>query len=292
MNDLKEYLAKQKGLVDGELDRLLPRPLGLEKSVCEAMRYSVFAGGKRIRPVLLLAANELCGGNPAEALPAACALEMIHAYSLIHDDLPAMDDGKLRRGKPTTHIQFNEAIAILAGDALLTLAFETLTLCPDKVAPKLVLELARASGTMGMVGGQVADIEWTGKEKLEFPTLEYIHSHKTGALIAASLRMGAIAAGADEDELKKLTGYGRCLGLAFQISDDIMDVESSSEVTGKDSGADAEKGKITYPAFFGVAESREHCESLIRQAKEHLSEFAPRAGILEAIADLIANRKA
>jgi len=291
MSELKEYLAKQKKLVDEELDRLLPEPAGLERSVCEAMRYSIFAGGKRIRPVLLLAAGELCGGNEANALPAACAMEMIHAYSLIHDDLPAMDDGRLRRGIPTTHRRFGEAIGILAGDALLTLAFETLALCPEKVVAKLVIELARASGTAGMVGGQVADIEWTGKD-LDLPTLEFIHSHKTGALITASVRMGAIVAGADEAALKDLTGYGRCLGLAFQISDDIIDVESSSEVTGKDSGADAAKGKPTYPALFGLAESRELCLGLIAQAKEHLGNFAPRAGILEAIADLVGNRKA
>lgn len=290
MTDLKKYLADKKEIVDAELDRLLPRPVGLERSVCEAMRYSVFAGGKRIRPVLLLATNELLGGREADALPAACALEMIHAYSLIHDDLPCMDDGKLRRGKPTVHIEFDEAIALLAGDALLTLAFEVLALCPGNVVGRLVHELASASGTGGMVGGQVADIEWTGKD-LEFPTLEYIHSHKTGALIAASVRMGAISAGADEETLHSLTGYGRSLGLAFQISDDILDVESSSEVTGKDSGADAEKGKLTYPAFFGMTESREHCAALIAKAKEGLGAFGPQADILEAIADLVGNRK-
>lgn len=289
MNDLKEYLSAKKDLVDGKLDRLLPPPVGLERSVYEAMRYGVLGSGKRIRPILLLAANELCGGDEADALPAACALEMIHAYSLIHDDLPAMDDGQLRRGKPTTHKQFGEAIAILAGDALLTLAFEALTLCPEKVVAKLVLELARASGTMGMVGGQVVDIEWTGKD-LELPTLEYIHSHKTGALIAASVRMGAISAGADDGILKTLTGYGRSLGLAFQIADDIIDVESPSEVTGKDSGADAARGKSTYPALFGLAESREHCSALIHQAKEHLGEFAAGAGTLKAVADLVGAR--
>lgn len=290
MNDLKQYLSAKKELVDGELDRLLPEPGGLERSVYEAMRYSILGGGKRIRPILLLATNELCGGTEADALPAACALEMIHAYSLIHDDLPAMDDGQLRRGKPTTHRRFNEAIAILAGDALLTYAFEVLTLCPESVAAKLVHELAHASGTMGMVGGQVVDIEWTGKD-LELPTLEYIHSHKTGALIAASVRMGAIAADADDKALKNLTGYGRCIGLAFQISDDILDVESPAEVTGKDSGADAVKGKSTYPAFFGLAESRERCHAMIRQAKEYLSEFGPKTDILESIADLIGDRK-
>jgi geranylgeranyl diphosphate synthase type II len=254
------------------------------------MRYSVFAGGKRIRPVLLLATNKLCEGKEADALPAACALEMIHAYSLIHDDLPAMDDGQLRRGKPTVHIQFGEAIAILAGDALLTLAFEALALCPEKIVAKLVLELAHASGTMGMVGGQVVDIEWTGKD-LEAPTLEYIHAHKTGALIAASVRMGAISAGADDDALKNLTHYGRSLGLAFQIADDILDVESPSEVTGKDSGADAARGKSTYPALFGLAESRERCQILIEQAKESLGEFTTETGVLEAIADLVGSRK-
>lgn len=291
MNNLKEYLAEQKKIVDAELEQFLPEITGLERSVCEAMRYSVFAGGKRIRPVLLLATCEMCGGNTADALPAACALEMIHAYSLIHDDLPALDDGQLRRGKPTTHRKFGEAIAILAGDALLTLAFETLSLCPEKIVPKLVYELAHASGTRGMVGGQVADIEWTGKE-LELPTLEFIHSHKTGALIAASIRMGAIIAGATEDEIKSLTGYGRCIGLAFQISDDIIDVESTSEVTGKDSGSDSAKGKITYPGFFGISESRRRCHDLIEQARNHLNSFAPRATILEEIASLIGNRNA
>jgi geranylgeranyl diphosphate synthase type II len=291
MNKLKNFLAETKKLVDDELDRLLPEPQGLEKSVCEAMRYSVFAGGKRIRPALLLATCELFDGNTAHALPAACALEMIHAYSLIHDDLPAIDDGQLRRGKPTTHRQFGEAIAILAGDALLTLAFETLSRCPENFVAKLVYELAAAAGTNGMVGGQVVDIEWTGKE-LEFPTLEYIHSHKTGALIAASVRMGAVIGGANDGELKDITGYGRCIGLAFQISDDIIDVESPSEVTGKDSGVDAAHGKVTYPGFFGIPESRERCLALIEQAKKHLSSFAPRADILEEMADLIGSRSA
>jgi geranylgeranyl diphosphate synthase type II len=291
MIELKEYMAECQKLVDDELDKLLPEPRGLERSVCEAMRYSVFAGGKRIRPVLLLASNELCGGAESDALPAACAIEMIHAYSLVHDDLPGMDDGQLRRGKPTTHRQFGEAIAILAGDALLTLAFETLAACPQDVVAKLVLELATASGTAGMVGGQAADIEWTGKV-VDFPTLEFIHSHKTGALIAASVRMGAIIGGAGKADLKELTGYGRCLGLAFQISDDIIDIEFSSEVTGKDSGADAVKGKITYPALFGLSESRKRCLDLVAQAKERLNGFAPKAGILEAIAGLVGNRKA
>jgi len=291
MNELKKQLEKQGKLVDEELDRLLPKSTGLEQSVCEAMRYSVFAGGKRIRPFLMLETNRMCEGNFDDALPAACAIEMIHTYSLIHDDLPAMDDGQLRRGKPTTHREFGEAIAILAGDALLTLAFETLCGSPQHIVPKLVYELANASGTMGMLGGQVADIEWTGKE-IEFPTLEYIHSHKTGALIAAAVRMGAIVAGADDISMKNLTGYGRCLGLAFQISDDIIDVESSSAITGKDSGADAEAGKLTYPGFFGIGESRQHCQGLIERAKKQLSAFAARAAMLEAVADLVANRNA
>ncbi|MBI5117110.1 polyprenyl synthetase family protein [Candidatus Poribacteria bacterium] len=278
-------------MVEKELRRLLPETKGLEESVCEAMRYSVFAGGKRIRPVLLLATNELCGGNTTEALPAACALEMVHTYSLIHDDLPAMDDGQLRRGIPTTHKKFGEAIALLAGDALLTLAFEALSNCHESVVPKLVYEMAHAAGTMGMIGGQVADIEWAGKE-VEFPTLEYIHSHKTGALITASVRMGAIIAGTDTETLKSLTGYGHCLGLAFQIADDILDVESDSSITGKDSRSDVALNKATYPRLFGVAESRRRCLSLIEQSKKHLADFGPRAGMLEAIADIVGNRKA
>jgi len=291
MNELKQYLADQKQLVEDELDRLLPQPTGHEQSVCEAMRYGVFTGGKRIRPILLLATNEMCGGSAADALPGACALEMIHAYSLIHDDLPAIDNGQLRRGEPTVHKKFGEPIAILAGDALLTIAFEVLSRCPEQLVAKLVYELAHACGTMGMIGGQVADIEWTGKE-MQFPTLEYIHSHKTGALIAAAVRMGGIVAGANETAMKNLTGYGRCLGLAFQIADDIIDVESTSAVSGKDSGADAILGKVTYPGFFGVAESRRRCLGLIKQAKTHLDDFAPRAGTLLAIADLVGNRKA
>jgi geranylgeranyl diphosphate synthase type II len=278
-------------LVEKELRRLLPETKGLEESVCEAMRYSVFAGGKKIRPVLLLAAYELCDGDTAEAVPAACALEMVHTYSLIHDDLPAMDDGQLRRGKPTTHKKFGEAIALLAGDALLTLAFEALSHCRESVVPKLVYELAHAAGTMGMIGGQVADIEWAGKE-VEFPTLEYIHSHKTGALITASVRMGAIIAETDAETLKSLTGYGHCLGLAFQIADDIIDVESDSSITGKDSRADVALNKATYPRLFGVAESRRRCLGLIEQAKKHLANIGPRADMLTAIADIVGNRKA
>ncbi len=290
MNDVKKYLADKKTLVDRELEQLLPEPAGLQRSVCEAMRYSVFNGGKRIRPILLLATNEVCGGNASGSLFSACALEMVHSYSLVHDDLPALDNGQLRRGLPTTHKKFGEAIAILAGDGLLTLAFETLSRCPEKLAGKLAYELAYASGTAGMIGGQVADIEWTGKE-MEYPTLEFIHSHKTGALITAAVRMGAIISGANEAALKNLTSYGHCLGLAFQIADDIIDVESSSAVTGKDSGFDAIHGKPTYPGFLGVAESRERCLSLIEQAKKHLADFAQRAQLLEAIADLVGNRK-
>lgn len=290
MNDIKKYLADKKMLVDRELEQLLPESAGLQRSVCEAMRYSVFNGGKRIRPLLLLATNEVCGGNTSGSLFAACALEMVHSYSLVHDDLPALDNGQLRRGQPTTHKKFGEAIAILAGDGLLTLAFETLSRCPEKLVGKLVYELACASGTAGMIGGQVVDIEWTGKE-MEYPTLEFIHSHKTGALITAAVRMGAIISGANEAALKNLTGYGRCLGLAFQIADDIIDVESSSAVTGKDSGFDAIHGKPTYPRFFGVAESRERCLSLIGQAKKHLADFTRRAELLEVIADLVGNRK-
>jgi geranylgeranyl diphosphate synthase type II len=291
MNDIKQYLDEKKKLVERELERLLPPPTGLQKSMCEAARYSVFIGGKRIRPILLLATNEMLGGKAADALPAACAIEMVHTYSLIHDDLPALDNGQMRRGQPTVHKKIGEAIAILAGDMLLTLAFETLALCPDRLVAKLVTELASASGTMGMIGGQVADIEWTGKD-MDFPTLEFIHSHKTGALIAGGVRMGGIIAGASESEMKSLTGYGRCLGLAFQISDDIIDVESISAVTGKDSGVDALAGKPTYPKMFGLLESRRRCVDLIEQAKANLAEFSPRAGVLEAIADLVGNRRA
>jgi geranylgeranyl diphosphate synthase type II len=289
MNDLQQYLKEKTTIVDQELDRYLPQPAGLEKSVCDAMRYSVFSGGKRIRPALLLASCELCGGSMQDALPAACAIEMIHAYSLIHDDLPALDNGQLRRGKPTVHRQFGEAMAILAGDALLTLAFETLSRCPARSVPDVVVELASAAGTSGMIGGQVADIEWTGKE-LTLPVVEYIHSHKTGALLTASVRIGAILAKAEETALKNLTGYGRALGLAFQIADDIIDVESPSEISGKDAGSDAARGKPTYTRLYGASESRRQCLNLIAQAKKHLEDFGPRARVLLAVADFIGDR--
>jgi geranylgeranyl diphosphate synthase type II len=289
MDNLQEYLTEKKKQVDRELDRFLPQPAGLEKSVCEAMRYGVFIGGKRIRPALLFAACELCGGTDAVALPAACSVEILHAYSLIHDDLPALDNGQLRRGQPTVHKKFGEAIAILAGDALCTLAFESLTKCPHDLVGKLVAELATAAGTTGMVGGQVADIEWTGKE-LTIPVIEYIHSHKTGALITAAVRMGALLGRADEAALKDLTGYGRCLGLAFQIADDIIDVESPSEISGKDAGCDAMHGKPTYPKLFGVSESRKRCLGLIDQAVKYLANFGSRAAVLRAIADFVGAR--
>ncbi len=289
MTNLEQYLSEKKELVDLELERLLPQPVGLEKSVLEAMRYGIFTGGKRVRPALVFAAYELCGGSGKAPLPAACAIEMVHAYSLIHDDLPALDNGQLRRGQPTVHKKFGEAIAILAGDALLTLAFETASSCP-KNAARVVAELASASGTAGMIGGQVADIEWTGKE-LTLPVLEYVHSHKTGALITAAVRMGAILADADEDSLKDITGYGRGIGLAFQIADDIIDVESPSEISGKDAGSDAEHGKPTYPKLFGVSESRRHCQRMVEQAKKHMERFGPRAAVLLELADFIGTRK-
>jgi geranylgeranyl diphosphate synthase type II len=269
------------------------------------MRYSVFAGGKRLRPALVLLASDLCGGQQADAVPPACAIELVHTYSLIHDDLPAMDNDDFRRGRPSCHRAFDEATAVLAGDALLTLAFEILARPPvqDRTAP-LVAELARAAGAAGMLAGQMADMVLEGRE----PTAEavgFIHEHKTAALIAACLRLGAGAARADAATTDRLGRFGRAVGLAFQITDDALDVEASSKQLGKTAGKDAASGKVTYPAVFGLAESRRRADELIAEALAELAPFGPRlrgpkpaaagegpADLLRDLAHYVVSRKA
>jgi geranylgeranyl diphosphate synthase type II len=293
--DLKTYQQDCLALVEEALDLYLPGEKMLPQSLHKAMRYSVFAGGKRIRPVLMIAACEAAGGERRSVLPAACALEMIHTYSLIHDDLPAMDDDDFRRGRPTNHKVFGEAQAILAGDALLTEAFNLLAR-PD-VSPELSAEtrlkivhlLARSAGSMGMVAGQVVDMESEGK-KINFPTLEYIHTHKTGALILAAIQIGALVAGADETCFKNLSRYGEAAGLAFQVADDILDIVGDQAVLGKDVGSDQERGKATYPAFLGLEEARERARDLRDMALEALQAFAVEAEPLRQIARYIIDR--
>lgn len=275
------------------MDRLLPKEDEYPQSLHKAMRYSMFAGGKRIRPVLVLASAEAVGGSPDAALNTACAFECIHTYSLIHDDLPAIDNDDLRRGRPTCHKMFGEAIAILAGDGLLTAAFEIIakTEITDKTAlANATLELAKAAGSMGMIGGQVVDIESEGKD-IAFPVLEYIHIHKTGELILGAVRCGAMLGGASKEELESLTHYGRAIGLAFQIADDILDVEGSAEEMGKATGGDEKKGKATYPALIGIVEAKRRAAELADIAVSSLSGFDHKADPLRAIARFIVDRK-
>lgn len=293
--NLKEYLQRRSRLVDEALERWVPGEDEFPPQVHQAMRYSLFAGGKRVRPILTLASTEAVGGRIADALPLACSMELIHTYSLIHDDLPAMDDDDLRRGKPTNHKVFGEALAILAGDGLLTEAFHLATR-PDlmkEVSPgrriRALWHLARAAGSWGMVGGQTMDILTQGKE-VEAPILEYIHTHKTGALITASVVMGAIVGGASAREYKALKGYGENLGLAFQITDDLLDVEGEEGKLGKAVRKDQSKGKATYPALFGINESRLRAERLTEEALACLASFNRRANPLREIAKFILER--
>ncbi|HJV65741.1 MAG TPA: farnesyl diphosphate synthase [Geomonas sp.] len=293
--DLKDYLKQRCQLVDQALEGFLPAATELPASLHASMRYSVFAGGKRVRPVLMLAACEAVGGALEKAIPAACAMEMIHTYSLIHDDLPAMDDDDFRRGNPTNHKVYGEATAILAGDALLTEAFILLSREEggDAAAKlKVIQEIGTASGSRGMVGGQVVDMESEGKpEQIDLATLSYIHTHKTGALIRASVRAGAILGGADESRLASLTRYAEAIGLAFQIADDILDVEGTTEELGKDAGSDQARGKATYPALVGLEASKARAQELVDIALDALAQFDERAEPLRAIASYIVKRK-
>ncbi len=294
--DLEAYLQERRRLVDSALERFLPSEDTPPPSVHRAMRYSVLAGGKRLRPILVIAGAELVGASPSSVMPTACALEMIHTYSLIHDDLPAMDDDDYRRGRLTNHKVFGDAIAILAGDALLTLAFQlvaqnaALTGMDAKVVCDAVAEIAEAAGTAGMVGGQVVDIESEGKT-ITAEALEYIHIHKTAALLRASLSAGARLGGADAAALAAIGEAGQNLGLAFQIVDDILDVEGSLETLGKTAGSDERKQKVTYPALYGIEASRREARRLIERTKSGLGVFGARSAPLCALADFVVERK-
>jgi geranylgeranyl diphosphate synthase type II len=293
--DLQAYLTERRALVDAALERVLPPEDAPPPTVHRAMRYSVMAGGKRLRPILVIAGAEAVGGAAAEVMPTACALELIHTYSLIHDDLPAMDDDDYRRGRLTSHKVFGEAIAILAGDALLTLAFRLVadnasSVKDPRAVRDAVVELADAAGTAGMVGGQVVDIESEGKA-VSAGTLEYIHLHKTAALIRASLRVGARLAGGDAAAVAAISEAGRDLGLAFQIVDDILDVEGSLEQLGKTAGKDQRKQKATYPALHGLEASRREARRLVERVKTRLAGFGERGAPLGALADYVFERK-
>jgi geranylgeranyl diphosphate synthase, type II len=291
---LKEFLAAEVQRIDEALDRLTPAASVSPETIHRAMRYSLFAGGKRIRPILCLQSAAAIVDNAPGALDAGCALEMIHTYSLIHDDLPALDNDDFRRGKPTCHKVFGEAMAILAGDALFTLAMQTLVRIEGLNADaKLALleELSFGGGTVGgMIGGQVADIE--GERQPPTPgLLDSIHRAKTGALLKASVRMGGICGGGNAEQLEALSRYGESVGLAFQIVDDILDVEESSEALGKTAGKDAAQGKITFPAVYGLEESRSMAQAECARAHDSLRIFGARAQRLHEIADLIVYRK-
>jgi len=280
--------------VDAALQRLLPSQTTRPASIHEAMRYSVFAGGKRIRPILCLEAARIFVADVTSSLHPGCAIEFIHTYSLIHDDLPALDNDDLRRGKPTCHKKFGDAIAILAGDALLTLAFETLgnAPVPAELRVKMLTEIATAAGTVnGMVGGQVADLEAEGKE-VGPEMLEYIHLCKTAALIRASVTAGAICAGASEADVLKLRHFGETIGWAFQVTDDILDVEESSAALGKTAGKDVAQQKATYPAVFGLERSHQIAGELSTQAIAELASYGERAARLREIAQFLVNRRA
>jgi geranylgeranyl diphosphate synthase type II len=291
---LSQYVARQQSRVEDALQRWVPPESTPPESIHKAMRYSLFAGGKRIRPILCMAAAEAVSDSPIGIESCACTLELIHTYSLIHDDLPALDNDDLRRGVPTCHKVFGDAIAILAGDALLTLAFQVLAqmdCVPDrKVA--LSSELSTAAGTVGgMIGGQVCDLEGEGQHP-HAALLETIHRAKTGALLRASLRMGAIFAGADNEQLRALSCYGEHVGLAFQIVDDVLDVEQSSETLGKTAGKDAAQHKITFPAVYGLDRSRQMAEEERLSAHLALRPFDERAERLRELADFIVHRRA
>jgi geranylgeranyl diphosphate synthase type II len=291
--NIEEYLRQRREEVDGVLLTYLPPPGACPERLREAMSYSLEAGGKRLRPVLVMAAAETCGGDRQEVLPAACAIEYIHTYSLIHDDLPAMDDDDYRRGKPTSHKVFGEAMAILAGDALLTRAFEILAVegdMEDGLRLAVIREITHSSGTGGMVCGQVADMESEGME-VDRERVEYIHSYKTGALITSSVRCGALIAGAQPARLKSLTEYGRCLGKAFQIVDDLLDLEGDIAQLGKEPGSDLRKGKATYPSVVGVEASREEALRFGLEAKAALEGLPDGAPVLDGMIDYILRRR-
>jgi geranylgeranyl diphosphate synthase, type II len=293
---LTQYFIRRSEEVNQWLDGFVPQESVQPSLIHRAMRYSLFAGGKRLRPVLLLASGEAFGAATEALMPAACAIEMIHTYSLIHDDLPAMDNDDLRRGRPTCHRAFSEATAILAGDALLTQAFRTLSAdaCAGEPLKQLrvIREIANAAGTVeALIGGQVVDMESEGKA-IDAATLDYIHRSKTGALIRTSVMVGGIIAGADDEQMAKLDAYSQRIGLAFQIADDILDVTQTSEQLGKTAGKDIAAAKATYPAVHGLEASEKKARELVQDAVEILSTMSGDTRILEAIAHFIIERKA
>jgi len=291
---LETYLAERRALIDAALERFLPGEGDGPEIIYQAVRYSLFAGGKRLRPILCMAAAEAVGGHGQDFLPCACALEMIHTYSLIHDDLPAMDNDDYRRGMPTNHRVFGEGIAILAGDALLTEAFHLLSSpeCtrdnPEKHLQVINL-IARAAGTAGMVGGQAMDLQGEGKT-LALQAIEDMHRRKTGAMLTVSVSSGAILAGASTKQTAALSRYGQDIGLAFQIADDILNVTGDSDLMGKGTGSDLSRGKTTFPALMGLDASRNRLTELVEEAGAHLAGFDNRAEPLRWIARYIMDR--
>ncbi len=290
--NLAEFLASRTAAVNRALDRYLPGPAVPPATIHRAMRYSLFAGGKRMRPALCLAAAAACGGAEEDALPLACAVECIHTYSLIHDDLPAMDNDDFRRGKPTNHKVFGEGIAVLAGDALLTQAFEVAAQAkgqPRYSHQTLILELARAAGSLQLVAGQVADLEAEGR-KVSAPQLRYIHERKTSALLRCSVRLGGMSANCPPAQLRALSDFGYHVGLAFQVIDDILDVTQTTEKLGKTAGKDSQAQKATYPAIVGLDRSLRIAEDLTRRAFAALKPFRGRAVALHALAQFLLKR--
>lgn len=290
--DLSTWIDARSQAVNRALDQFLPPEKTKPATIHKAMRYSIFAGGKRMRPALTLAAAEACGGREADALPLACAVECIHTYSLIHDDLPAMDNDDFRRGKPTNHKVFGEGIAVLAGDALLTQAFEIAALAkgwPRYSHRDLVLEVAKASGSLQLIAGQVADLEGEGK-KLGVAELRYIHERKTSALLCCAVRLGGMSANCPPAQLRALTDFGYHVGLAFQVIDDILDVTQTSEQLGKTAGKDIAAQKATYPSIVGLEKSRKIAQQLTRKAFAALKPFKGRAAALEALAHYLLTR--
>ena len=291
---LKDTLEAGRTLADGALERLLPPVTQHPVSIHKAMRHSVFAGGKRLRPILCMEAGRMVAGSlPAGIEDLGAALEMLHTYSLIHDDLPALDNDDLRRGRPTCHKAFGEAIAILAGDALQTQSYEVLARlrCPAEARVRIIEEIARATGTIeGMIGGQVIDLE-AEHSKPDLQMLEYIHRSKTAALITASVVSGGLYAGAADDAVRNLRSFGHSIGLAFQIVDDVLDVTQTSEQLGKTAGKDTAAEKATYPALFGIEESVKKADALVDTALKALESFGPRAETLKSLAHFLVERK-
>jgi geranylgeranyl diphosphate synthase type II len=292
--NLKTYLIARQKLIDRALDCYLPRANTKPVTLHKAMRYSLFAGGKRLRPILCLAAAEACGGNIDDALPLACALECIHTYSLVHDDLPSMDNDDFRRGRPTCHKVFGEGIAVLAGDALLTIAFEIVSKANPTARydiSRLLREIAVAAGSQKLIAGQVADLEAEG-EHVKREQLQFIHENKTAAILKSSTRLGAMSANADDRKLSAITRFGQRLGLAFQVIDDILDITQTSEILGKSAGKDVTAKKATYPAVIGLEKSRAEAKRLTRQAHNALSVFSSSdAEPLHALANYLLERE-